>query len=154
MPRSEVGEVGHRRREDRLHGPHRQWMVDWYRTAAKKAAEHHIMIDFHGAFKPDGMRRTFPNVLTREGVMGAEYNKWSGRETPKHEPIVPRLSGEPPDPNLNNVETPSQGLEPTHQSRSRQDQLEVRPQSRPQEVWLQILFQAVEDLGVRQFRAF
>ncbi len=61
-----------------------QGMVNWYRTAAKKAAEHHIMLDFHGAFKPDGLRRTFPNVLTREGVMGAEYNKWSARETPKH----------------------------------------------------------------------
>ena len=61
-----------------------QWMVNWYRTAAKKAAEHHLMVDFHGAFKPDGMRRTFPNVLTREGVMGAEYNKWSARITPRH----------------------------------------------------------------------
>ena len=61
-----------------------QWMVNWYRTAAKKAAEHHIMLDFHGAFKPDGMRRTYPNVLTREGVMGAEYNKWSARVTPRH----------------------------------------------------------------------
>jgi alpha-glucosidase len=62
-----------------------QWMVSWYRTAAKKAAEHHLMVDFHGAFKPDGMRRTYPNVLTREGVMGAEYNKWSARVTPKHD---------------------------------------------------------------------
>jgi len=62
-----------------------QWMVNWYRTAAKKAAEHHLMLDFHGAFKPDGMRRTYPNVLTREGVMGAEYNKWSARVTPKHD---------------------------------------------------------------------
>jgi alpha-glucosidase len=61
-----------------------QWMVDWYRMTAKKAAEHHLMIDFHGAFKPDGMRRTFPNVLTREGVMGAEYNRWSARITPRH----------------------------------------------------------------------
>ena len=61
-----------------------QWMVNWYRTVARKAAEHHLMIDFHGAFKPDGMRRTFPNVLTREGVMGAEYNKWSARITPRH----------------------------------------------------------------------
>jgi alpha-glucosidase len=61
-----------------------QWMVDWYRNAAKKAAEHHLMIDFHGAFKPDGMQRTFPNVMTHEGIMGAEYNKWSGRVTPKH----------------------------------------------------------------------
>jgi alpha-glucosidase len=62
-----------------------QWMVNWYRLAARKAAEHHLMVDFHGAFKPDGMRRTFPNVLTREGVMGAEYNKWSGRVTPRHD---------------------------------------------------------------------
>ena len=61
-----------------------QWMVNWYRMTAKKAAEHHLMIDFHGAFKPDGMRRTFPNVLTREGVMGAEYNRWSARITPLH----------------------------------------------------------------------
>jgi len=61
-----------------------QWMVNWYRMAAQKAAEHHLMVDFHGAFKPDGMRRTYPNVLTREGVMGAEYNKWSARETPQH----------------------------------------------------------------------
>jgi alpha-glucosidase len=43
------------------------------------------MLDFHGAFKPDGMSRTYPNVLTREGVMGAEYNKWSARITPKHD---------------------------------------------------------------------
>jgi alpha-glucosidase len=61
-----------------------QWMVNWYRTLAKKAAEHHLMVDFHGAFKPDGMQRTYPNVLTREGVMGAEYNKWSARITPQH----------------------------------------------------------------------
>lgn len=61
-----------------------QWMVNWYRTVARKAADHHLMVDFHGAFKPDGMRRTYPNVLTREGVMGAEYNKWSARITPKH----------------------------------------------------------------------
>ena len=61
-----------------------QWMVNWYRTIAKKAGDHHLLIDYHGAFKPDGMRRTYPNVLTREGVMGAEYNKWSARETPTH----------------------------------------------------------------------
>ncbi len=42
------------------------------------------MIDFHGAFKPDGLRRTYPNLLTREGVMGSKYNKWSYRVTPDH----------------------------------------------------------------------
>jgi len=61
-----------------------QWMVNWYRDVAKKAAERHLMLDYHGAYKPDGLRRTYPNVLTREGVMGAEYNKWSARETPAH----------------------------------------------------------------------
>ena len=61
-----------------------QWVMNWYRTAAKKAAEHHLMVDFHGAVKPDGSARTYPNVLTREGVMGAEYNRWSARVTPKH----------------------------------------------------------------------
>jgi alpha-glucosidase len=61
-----------------------QWMVNYYRRIVKKAAEHHLMIDYHGAFKPDGMRRTWPNLLTREGVMGAEYNKWSGRITADH----------------------------------------------------------------------
>ncbi len=61
-----------------------QWMANWYRTVAQKAAAHHLLVDFHGAFKPDGLRRTYPNVLTREGVMGAEYNRWSARETPAH----------------------------------------------------------------------
>ena len=66
-----------------------QWMVNWYRSMAQKAAEHHLMVDYHGAYKPDGMRRTYPNVLTREGVMGAEYNKWSARETPVHNTTLP-----------------------------------------------------------------
>ena len=61
-----------------------QWMVDFYRRVAKKAAEHHLMIDFHGAYKPDGISRTWPNVITREGVLGLEYNKWSARVTPDH----------------------------------------------------------------------
>jgi alpha-glucosidase len=61
-----------------------QWMMDWYRTTAKMAADHRLMVDFHGASKPDGSARTFPNVLTREGVMGAEYNRWSARVTPRH----------------------------------------------------------------------
>jgi len=61
-----------------------QWMVNFYRRVAKNAAEHHLMIDFHGAYKPDGIGRTWPNVITREGVLGLEYNKWSARVTPDH----------------------------------------------------------------------
>jgi alpha-glucosidase len=66
-----------------------QWMVDYYHRVAKKAAEHHLMIDFHGAYKPTGLRRTWPNVMTREGVMGLEYLKWSSRVTPKHNVTLP-----------------------------------------------------------------
>ena len=51
-----------------------QWMVNWYRSVAQKAAAHHLMLDYHGAFKPDGLRRTYPNVMTRESVMGLEYS--------------------------------------------------------------------------------
>jgi alpha-glucosidase len=66
-----------------------QWMVDWYRRVADLAAQHHLMIDFHGAFKPDGLRRTYPNVMTREGVMGKEYLKWSARTSPSHNATLP-----------------------------------------------------------------
>jgi alpha-glucosidase len=66
-----------------------QWMVDYYHRVVKLAAEHHLMIDFHGAYKPDGIHRTWPNLITREGVMGAEYNKWSGRVTPEHNVTLP-----------------------------------------------------------------
>lgn len=51
-----------------------QWMVDFYERVAKKAAEHHIMIDFHGAFHPSGLEYRYPNVLTYEGVRGMEFN--------------------------------------------------------------------------------
>ena len=61
-----------------------QWMVNFYHRVAKAAAAHHLMVDFHGAYKPDGLSRTYPNVLTREGVLGLEYNKWSARVTPDH----------------------------------------------------------------------
>ena len=65
-----------------------QWMVDWYHRVLRKAAQHHLMIDYHGAYKPDGTRRTWPNLMTREGVMGLEYLKWSGRVTPAHNVIL------------------------------------------------------------------
>jgi alpha-glucosidase len=64
-------------------------MVAWYRKVVDLAAQHHLMIDFHGAFKPDGLRRTYPNLLTREGVMGKEYLKWSARSTPAHNTTLP-----------------------------------------------------------------
>lgn len=59
-------------------------MVEFYHQTAKKAAEHHLMLDFHGAYKPDGMQRTYPNVITVEAVMGSEYSKQGARVTPQH----------------------------------------------------------------------
>jgi alpha-glucosidase len=61
-----------------------QEMVNWYHRIVKTAAKYHLMVNFHGAYKPDGWRRTYPNLLTREGVLGNEYNKWSLRITPEH----------------------------------------------------------------------
>jgi alpha-glucosidase len=66
-----------------------QWMINWYRHVVDEAAQHHLMIDYHGAFKPDGLRRTYPNLMTREGVMGKEYLKWSARTTPVHNATLP-----------------------------------------------------------------
>ena len=51
-----------------------QWMIDYYDRVAKEGAEHHIMIDFHGAFHPSGLEYRYPNVLTFEGVRGMEFN--------------------------------------------------------------------------------
>ena len=66
-----------------------QWMVDFYHRVITNAAAHHLMIDFHGAYKPDGLRRTWPNLITREGVMGKEYLKWSARTGPVHNTTLP-----------------------------------------------------------------
>ena len=53
-----------------------QLAVDFYRRAAETCAEHHLLVDFHGAFKPAGFTRTYPNVLNFEGVFGLEQMKW------------------------------------------------------------------------------
>jgi len=66
-----------------------QDMVNWYATVVEMAAKHHLMLDLHGAYKPTGLRRTWPNLLTREGVLGNEYNKFSGRVTPEHKLTLP-----------------------------------------------------------------
>jgi alpha-glucosidase len=66
-----------------------QDMVNWYEKIAKSAADHHLMVDFHGAFKPTGMIRTYPNQITREGILGNEYNRWSSRVTPEHKVTLP-----------------------------------------------------------------
>ena len=66
-----------------------QAMVNWYIKVVQMAAAHHLMVDYHGAFKDTGLRVTYPNLLTREGVLGNEYNKFSHRVTPTHKLTLP-----------------------------------------------------------------
>ena len=76
-----------------------QEMVNWYEKIAKAAAAHHLMLDFHGAYKPTGLERTYPNQVTREGILGNEYNRWSTRVTSTHKLMLPftRLLAGPAD---------------------------------------------------------
>lgn len=52
-----------------------QWMVDFYERVAKAAADNHLIVDFHGSFKPAGLERCYPNVLSYEGVRGMEQGR-------------------------------------------------------------------------------
>jgi alpha-glucosidase len=66
-----------------------QEMVSFYQRTLRAAAEHHLTVDFHGAYTGSGEERTWPNLLTREGIMGLEYLKWSDRTTPRHNVTIP-----------------------------------------------------------------
>ncbi len=63
--------------------------INFYYRAAKTAAEHHLMLDFHGATKPTGIDRTYPNVLGYEAVLGMEQNKAGARDNPPHRVTLP-----------------------------------------------------------------
>lgn len=54
-----------------------QSMVNFHYKAAMVAAKYHLIIDFHGTYKPTGLHRTCPNVLTFEAVQGLEHMKWA-----------------------------------------------------------------------------
>ena len=67
-----------------------QETVKWYEDVLKVAAQHKLMVDFHGAYKPTGLARTYPNFITQEGVLGNEYNKLPGNKcTPLHTITLP-----------------------------------------------------------------
>ncbi|NQT96787.1 MAG: glycoside hydrolase family 97 protein [Candidatus Marinimicrobia bacterium] len=82
-----TGYAGTIRPEGQHH--HGQWMVNHYRNVVKKAAEYKIMVDVHEPIKPTGIRRTYPNMVTREGVQGMEFNAWSKGNPPEHTTIIP-----------------------------------------------------------------
>lgn len=66
-----------------------QWMVNFYERVAREAAQYHLFVDYHGAFKPAGMERAFPNILAYEGVVGMEQNISGGRATPDNNAYLP-----------------------------------------------------------------
>lgn len=73
-----------------------QKAVQLFYKIAEACARHKLMIMFHGAFKPAGFNRTFPNAVAREAVLGSEYNIWSNKVTPEHNlrlPFIRMLAG-------------------------------------------------------------
>ena len=71
------------------HYHHSQYGVRHYAKVAREAAERHIMVDAHEPIKETGLRRTYPNFMTREGARGMEWNAWSSGNKPSHHEILP-----------------------------------------------------------------
>ena len=69
---------------------HGQWMVNHYQKVLETAAEYEVAINAHEPIKATGLRRTYPNAISREGLRGQEFNAWSveGGNPPEHLPIV------------------------------------------------------------------
>lgn len=73
-----------------------QEMVNIQNEILRSAARHKLHIQFHGAYKPTGRHRTYPNEFTREGTLNYETNKWNGLDTPDHDisfPFTRMLAG-------------------------------------------------------------
>lgn len=71
------------------HRHHDQYMVNHYQRVVEAAADHEIMLNVHEPIKPTGKRRTWPNLMTGEGVQGMEFNAWSDGNPPGHTVTVP-----------------------------------------------------------------
>ena len=81
------------------HNHHGQFNVRHYRKVVQTAAKYHTTIDAHEPIKDTGIRRTYPNMMTREGARGMEWNAWSEGNPPEHHELLPftRLLGGPMD---------------------------------------------------------
>lgn len=71
------------------HHHHDQYMVNHYQRVVEAAADHEIMLNVHEPIKPTGKRRTWPNLMTGEGVRGMEFNAWSEGNPPGHTVTIP-----------------------------------------------------------------
>lgn len=70
---------------------HGQYMVRHYHRVVELAARYQITLDVHEPIKDTGLRRTYPNMMTREGMRGMEHNAWSpdGGNPPEHTTVLP-----------------------------------------------------------------
>jgi alpha-glucosidase len=66
-----------------------QILIDYYYRVSKECAKRKMLVDFHGDQKPATMTRTWPNVISTEGVRGMEWSKWSADSEPKHNVTLP-----------------------------------------------------------------
>ncbi len=67
--------------------------VRFYERLVREAARRRLITNFHGAFKPTGLERRWPNAVTREAVIASEYDKWSDVLTPEYEVTLPFIRG-------------------------------------------------------------
>ncbi len=70
-----------------------QATVNWYHKVLETAAKHELLVNFHGSYKPTGLRRTYPNLMTREGVFGNEHNRSGNKVSPLHNLTLPFTRG-------------------------------------------------------------
>ena len=68
---------------------HSQYAVRHYRKVVQEAAKHQITINAHEPIKDTGIRRTYPNMMSREGARGMEWNAWSEGNPPEHYELLP-----------------------------------------------------------------
>ncbi|AOS43224.1 Retaining alpha-galactosidase precursor [Lacunisphaera limnophila] len=66
-----------------------QAVINFYHRVNREAAARHLLTDFHGAVHQAVLTRTWPNLMTNEGVRGLEWNKWSAHITPEHDATLP-----------------------------------------------------------------
>jgi alpha-glucosidase len=63
--------------------------IQFYYDVAREAAQHRLMVDFHGTRTPWGLERTYPNVMSYEGVLGMENSKMGRRDSPVDRSVFP-----------------------------------------------------------------
>ena len=111
--------------------------VQFYHDVAREAAQHHLMVDFHGTRTPWGIERTYPNVLSYEGVLGLENNKVGRRDSPTDRSVFPftRLLAGPMD------YTPGAFNNATEDSFEARDTEPMAMGTRAQQLALYVIFQ-------------